>query len=345
MSNENPHDFLAAVRAVFGGGVQPIESVEDVGKRAVGSLPGPGPYLDDCTHTHEHAPRPDKGSDVIPTSTGDKAPWGAPYTEVRTKKFRDGTVEMNIIERSGGFNPNRAKGKKKQGSRSRSEMDDDVAVRSASRAKRVIREACCQLMVDRMFTFTFRENVDCVDEFWLAIGYFVTEYRKELPYTFYLGHQKFTVESLDYVLVPELQKRGAYHGHVGVHGPHDINRMRRCWHKAQEKLGLRSPDGNVNVKRFRHSPRNRMTKARTIAGYLAKYLSKDLKGGDMYRKRYSKTNGIPQPETSAYYFVDHFTDDELIEFVALRTNARPTGITRHWNCAGQPATYAMLAPP
>ena len=282
------------------------------------------PYLDKCTDTKH----------PVPDFVGEDRPTGTVYTELCITQLIDGTGRAYIAERSSGYRPGRKRKHKPEmdnrgvALKRLEHMDPDTRKRSAARAGRKLKDHCAQLGVDRIGTGTFRDNVT---DRTLAVKIhedFIRLYKQELPYTFYINHMEFTVTDFQYVAVFESQKRGALHEHFGLNHPHCIDRLRRCWQQAQKNAGLENPDGNFNI---RYKPgRKKFRASQKIAGYFVhNYLKKDFESGEMYKKRYLHSKGIPEPSTTRLYYLTAYSTEELIEALESMLGVRVTSSWWH----------------
>ena len=168
----------------------------------------------------------------------------------------------------------------------RADMDEEQLHRSIIRAKKNARYKALGLGVDRLLTFTTRENIQDRD---LAYKY--------LEKTIKLYNSKSN-KKLQYVAVMELQKRGAIHFHLATNEYHDVVALRKCWMKA---IG---GDGTVNVtnpKNYQRSKDGHWNRA-DIVKYITKYISKDYdKNNIVGKKRYSSSRGILKPMKHIIY--------------------------------------------
>lgn len=343
----------AELRAVFGPNSGALSPDGEIGPSHAlprsGSASAAGsPYLDEWTHNPHEIDAQPPASRPVEAVPVDVAPWGGWYTEMIVRKFLDGSADVCIVERPEWYEPGRTGRRADEtfGQKLKREecMSDESRQRSAQRAKVNCRRACSQIVADRLGTLTFRDNVTDHDAAWTMFGDFVRAYRSELPYTFAIGGQRHEVTAFDYVCVPELQKRGAIHFHVALNRAHDINRLRRAWQAAQARFGLENPDGNVNIKRKGRRRGSWSTVSRGCARYIAKYIDKGMSEGWMFRKRYSVSRGIAEPELQRFYFVNAYGLDELLEFVAERLGAR---LVQQGEGKAGPfhAAYATFVPP
>lgn len=144
------------------------------------------------------------------------------------------------------------------------------AQRCAARARTQVRRHVMAHGLDHMVTFTFRENVQDIDDAWRAWDKFrrLVEAR--------------TGKKLHYVVVPERQKRGAWHFHVAVRGFVPVALWRALWRRC-------TPDGQGTV----HARYLRAVSRIGIVRYLAKYLTKAFGERDqLNRRRYAIARGM-----------------------------------------------------
>jgi hypothetical protein len=161
---------------------------------------------------------------------------------------------------------------------SRDDQSDEVKRRASARARKKIRRLCQTACFDRMLTLTFRENVTDRKEAWKKFHYF----NKLMRWRF--------KEKWFYVVVPELQKRGAVHFHLAVRGWFHVQTVRRFWHRAVGELG-----GNVDITSPRKANGKNSWNPRHISNYLAKYVAKEVIS-DFNGKRYASGGHIQVPE-------------------------------------------------
>lgn len=264
-------------------------------------------YLDYCTH-NTNVP--------VPDFVGEHQPIGLIHTEVSLKQYADGTGRFFIAERHAGYKTksNRVVATYKPRGAARADvMSAEDLRRSTFRAISKFREACSMLQVDRIGTSTFRENVSDFDTALRVHTTFCRLYKLELPYSFEIEGRPFSVSSFDYACAPEKQKRGAWHFHFALNSAHDINRLRRCWHEAQELCGIAEPDGNFNIRYT--PPRKANTGPTRIGRYISKYIQKSFEEGEIFRKRYFVSRGVPEPERSKLFFLSAHTTEELVDFI------------------------------
>lgn len=200
------------------------------------------------------------------------------------------------------------------------EASIDVAVR---RAKQKVRHLCKAMIVNSLWTLTYRENVQDrelvlrhLDRFRRAVARVLGEWR--------------------YIAVLERQERGAYHVHLATHAlPSRIvqggvkvkswNVMRAIWRRIVGDLG-----GNFDeAKRKRRNGNGHKTiaGAGAIARYIAGYVAKDMHESPLNRKRYSRSDGVEVPEAYRALFPG---DESMAELIALAYAAVGERITGAW---------------
>jgi hypothetical protein len=98
------------------------------------------------------------------------------------------------------------------------------------------------------------------------------------------------------VYVIEYQKRGAIHFHVIYNGLYRAEELREIWYGV---VGVEQ--GSVNLKFYPKGRGNRYTK---LAGYISKYVGKDLdEGREAGQHRYFRFH-VPEHVTEKYYLPD-----------------------------------------
>jgi hypothetical protein len=128
---------------------------------------------------------------------------------------------------------------------------------SRYRTRKVIRQRCMSMRADHMMTLTYRENMQDRDRCYRHTVEFIARCRRLrlLP---------------QYVAVPELQERGAWHVHLAYRGFVWANTLRRIWRQVVGEFEGKT-GGNVNLRYFR-GPRNPWR----IAAYMSKYIGKSI---------------------------------------------------------------------
>lgn len=169
---------------------------------------------------------------------------------------------------------------KKRKSLTADDMDEEQLKRSVGRSKKLMRHKALMLKVDRMFTFTYRENQTDRE---LAAKHLAATIRR---------YKRISKQDFDYIAVFELQKRGAQHIHLAANSYHDINLLRECWQLATKD------DGNVNI---RPPAKGGLWKKAAIVSYISKYMLKDAKWNKLAKKRFLASHGIAKPIKHTYY--------------------------------------------
>jgi hypothetical protein len=144
----------------------------------------------------------------------------------------------------------------------RRQEDKDRAVK---RARRNVRWACRQIGATHLMTLTTRQDRNSPEELAVWWKRFVRLVRVRLGV------------DLPYVAVPEPHPKnpGHWHLHVAVRGFIPINIARRCWWACCGGRGM----GNIDLKYIKvRSGMGDGERARRVASYLSKYMSKALMG-------------------------------------------------------------------
>lgn len=177
-----------------------------------------------------------------------------------------------------------------------------VAVR---RARRMIRWLIGENSLDHMLTLTYRENVSDLQRVkrdWDRFRRFV---RVKYP-------------NWNYVVVPEVQERGAWHLHVAVKGRQDLNWLRKCWYRA---LGARvwvsgaDTPGQIDVRApwKRWGGGGYTWAVAKLAGYLGKYIAKSFEENERFNaRRYWPAKELSKPEVIRFY-LDAVTPNEVVQ--------------------------------
>jgi len=130
----------------------------------------------------------------------------------------------------------------------------------------------------------------------------------------------------NYVAVVEVQpESGQFHIHAGIRGRYDVSVMRQAWHDALNDVwgrdrsltsGEDSP-GNVDISWKPGAGGSKSRAAGKIAGYIAKYVSKDTDSVEFNRKGYfCRRNNIVPKAFSYFYAPREKLVDSLEEFIA-----------------------------
>jgi hypothetical protein len=199
-----------------------------------------------------------------------------------------------------------------RGKRTEPESDqdrDDSIRRSTERARRMVRLLSLEMGADRLLTFTTRDTyaLDTLQVIW---DRFCRMARAFDP-------------SFSYIAVPEPHAdKDHWHIHAAYKGWVNINVVRRMWHAAicsvtgrgkhSDTAGTRSP-GNVDVQ-YRGKASG-IQKARRIAGYISKYITKDLIER-FNKKRYWHTKGVKVPEAKRKWLEADNLDEAMREVMA-----------------------------
>jgi hypothetical protein len=221
----------------------------------------------------------------------------SPYYVLRVRDFGAGAVEG--IAYRGDLTPKRRKLEDrlqtpKDSTRDKMEVAD--LQRSERRARRLVRHRLMGIQADRLLTLTYRENKEDLQGCWKDFHRFRRMMFKTFP-------------NFAYVVVPERQKRGAWHFHLGVKGFYNVGIVRAFWRKAIS--GDRKADvGNIDIT----SPRKGGAWQRVkLARYLAKYLTKDMDVQTMHSRRFASSHNI-QPPTEVEFYVP--VNEDAFYFVA-----------------------------
>lgn len=203
-------------------------------------------------------------------------------------------------------------------------LDREESIRrSAARAKAKCRLVCKTMMVNSLWTLTYRENVTDRDTVLAHMKEFVRRVRRVLP-------------DLRYVWTLENQTRGAYHVHMATHALPKVflqggyavkswDLMRRIWRSVVGDLG-----GNFDEAKDRSKWRRKGSQQRSaaaIARYISKYVTKSFEADqDLNRKRWNHSD-VQLPAAVRQRFSLDRTAAELIELAMRSVGDR---ITRTW---------------
>lgn len=159
--------------------------------------------------------------------------------------------------------------------------------RSVRRARQNIRFLCKQLGADRLFTLTYRENVQDREQV-------------KADFTRFIRMVRLLIPGWQYVAVLERQDRGAYHIHCAVRGFQKIKILRSCWYRAlgarPDATGADTP-GQIDVTspRARWGATQRQWDTNKLASYISKYLHKTFDETASEKKRYWTAKGLKLP--------------------------------------------------
>lgn len=218
--------------------------------------------------------------------------------------------------------------------------------RAVRRAKQHIRWMVCEMAADRLFTLTYRENVQDREKVKKDFQRFVRLVRKGWKGQEGLSEWK-------YVAVLERQDRGAFHIHCAVKGWQKVNFLRKAWAKALGGTGDEQGEntlGNIDVtspKKARWGTQLREWKSAKLASYLTKYLAKTFDEESQERKRYwhSKEVGVPLRERfmlTAKTMVDAILQANEILYFAY---GRAINFARSWPVQLNDALWVSLEEP
>lgn len=222
--------------------------------------------------------------------------------------------EENVNNHRMGFNPLLDCPRKERADRTdeeQAERDLENRKRATKLARQNVRYLVKAAQFDHMLTFGYRDAVldrDRVAANWKA---FVRLYRKRYPDWQYLA----VLERHDSEQTLEAH-RNAYHIHVAVKGRQNIKWLLRCWlltigqplKDVSEwliegiKLGFKSL-GSVNVQapmKLQQTQVREFSRSK-IAGYLTKYIGKELDLAGKGKKKYWHSDGISKPEITRFW--------------------------------------------
>ena len=204
---------------------------------------------------------------------------------------------------------------------------------SVRRAKQRVRLLCKSMIVNSLWTLTYRVNVTDRELVLKHLDAFRRRTEK-------------VIGDWRYIAVLEKQDRGAYHIHLATHAlPKTLDRdghktkswdvMRAIWRRITGALG-----GNFDESK-RQSRWSKVRKpirgAGNIARYIAGYVAKDMAESPLNRKRYSRSTGVDVPDAYRALWPAETPMAELIElaYAGLGSN-----ITSVWFDAGREIFYA-----
>ena len=176
--------------------------------------------------------------------------------------------------------------------------------RAVRRARQAVHFACRQINADHMLTLNVRENIQDKQQFFSIYTRFIRLVR-EKDFKIISG-KKYLItrqekRNWNYVAVPELQERGAYHMHVACTGKQDLELLRSCWYIA---LGGSIDDvghqvlGQIDVQshKKRFSGYSETHKTFSLVRYLTKYISKGFEEStELGQHRYKVSRHIRKP--------------------------------------------------
>ena len=139
---------------------------------------------------------------------------------------------------------------------------------------------------DHMLTLTYRENRTDARQCHADLPRFLCPVRDALP------------DDDKYVAVFERQKRGAGHWHLAVAGWQRVCILRELWRRV---VG----EGNIDVRSWAGRGRSGECSAK-LAGYLSKYITKEIDERAESAHRYRRSHNIVVEE-----WVEEFEDPDL----------------------------------
>jgi len=170
------------------------------------------------------------------------------------------------------------------------------AERSVRRAKQVVRWRIKGQGLNHMLTLTYRENM--TDR---------KQLKRDWARFLRLVKEKSGGAEWPYVAAVETQERGALHLHVAVRGRQDVHKLRGLWYLAlgakvkwskgvPSCIGMETP-GNIDVK----GPRRGVKwNPRKLAGYLSKYIGKEMALIGKNERRYWAPTGWECPKSVVF---------------------------------------------
>ncbi len=208
------------------------------------------------------------------------------------------------------------------------EQNIDCAVR---RAKKDVRHKCKVMLVNALWTLTYKSNVQ---DRALVLKHF-DAFRRRVA-ALHDGNGNLIFPEWRYIAVLEKQDRGAYHIHLATHAlPQRITQggskvkswdvMRAIWRSCAGQYGGNFDESKRTSRWSAH--RKPVRGAGAIASYIAGYVAKDMHESQLNKKRYSSSKGIDIPEAYKALFTSEKTMRELIE---LAYAAVGDNITRAW---------------
>jgi hypothetical protein len=165
--------------------------------------------------------------------------------------------------------------------------------RSLMRSYQTVMEKCRCIGVDRLLTLTFQENITCLKTANVVFKKFID-----------LMAKKFG--RIQYVCVPESQKRGAIHYHLGLNSFYSWSVILACWRLAIKKNNI-AGTGGIYINKTAAQGR-----ASSMSRYIAKYILKGIKNAENSDfsidsifssgdKRYYASKNIPAPVKTKIY--------------------------------------------
>jgi hypothetical protein len=226
------------------------------------------------------------------------------------RTYPNGFAECSVWPESG--DRKKYRGRKAE---SREEQSDASIQAAISRTKKNIRHNIMGMSGDRLFSLTFRRKETDIDIAWKVWKRFKQRLSR--------GGINF-----QYVVVAELQERGAIHFHFAANKYLNVNVLRYHWQKSIgdfiDEDGNKKSSGSLNVT----SPRKgRNWQPYRLAVYLSKYIDKEMVAA-FGKHRYRKSRGISKIiiDRTVLYMprgLSCFHVDKIFKFI---TGANPTSI-------------------
>lgn len=206
--------------------------------------------------------------------------------------------------------------------------------RAVRKAKQTTRFLVEQMQADRLFTLTYRENVDDREKVKADFKRFlrlVREGWKGCP----------GIDNWQYVAVLERQERGAYHVHCAVRGYQPVKFLRKCWYKAlgadAEAKGEDTP-GQVDITSPRNSTgksRKREWATRRLSCYIVKYMQKTFDETTTEKNRYWRSKDIEAPQVYRQWLVATNLGEAISALYKHLEIAEGFRVQKHWNSDDQ----------
>lgn len=178
------------------------------------------------------------------------------------------------------------------------QIQEEVELRAARRAKAQIRHYVMAADLDHLLTLTFRVNLTNYDEALKARQKFLRKIGEHIP-----GWKA--------VMVPERQSRGAWHFHAAVRGFQNVELLRKLWREC-------TPDGEGNIHVRAPNGKAHAWKRGSLIRYLTAYISKTLRDRELEMKgrhRYAATQGIEWEEEEKEYFIQAGVEAIIRDFL------------------------------
>lgn len=186
----------------------------------------------------------------------------------------------------------------------RAKQDAENLARTVRRARQKVRHLIKAFGADHMLTFTYRHNMESVEQLKADWKRFLRLMRGRYP-------------DWQFVCIREKQERGAYHLHVAVKGKQDIRWILRCWYLAigmewevvqawyvhHQPIGEKTLGAvNVRAPQKRWGGNGSSWRPEKLAGYLTKYLGKEFQeASEHYSMRYWHSKGIEKPQVVRFW--------------------------------------------